>query len=620
MSLSASSVNSLKNLHRLQSLVFKNVADIIITTDLDFCIQSWNKIAEEFYGITAHEAIGRRMNSLIQFQYYGTTITEAASILQKEKIWKGEVSFTNKKGEAFFFLQTVKYALDEAGNETGILAVGRNITERKSAEDSLQKSEQFYRTLIADSRDVTMLLNASGKITFSTRSIKRLLGYELEEVLGNNAFRYVHPEDHAWASKAFDKELEEDPEIKFIVVRLLKKDGSWLWCMLRGHNLLHVPSISSMALYIHDDTPRKMASEALMESEKRFRTLIKDLQIGVLLQNAQGKIEMTNSVMCRLFDISEEAILGGKIWEVYADVIHEDGTAFLQTERPSFKAMQTGQLVKDVVMGVWHNERKERIWIMISADPIMDENGTLINVVCSFTDLTDRKKSEKKSLAEKMAHQRQLAQATIDGQEKERLEIGKELHDNIGQQLTTVKLFLDLAKTSATAENAEMIGMALKGISTIINEVRAVSHTLVPPTLKDLGFIDSVNELIDSLHYTQALTLELDYFGFDEDLLPDNKKLALYRIIQEQLNNIIKHADAKVVSISLRSGDDAIILQIKDDGNGFDCSKIRKGLGLDGITNRAELFGGKAEITSSPGNGCHVKVSLPNSFAAIVFE
>ncbi len=600
--------------------MLENVSDIIVITDLDFSVQSWNKIAEDFYGITADKAIGEQMASLVQLQFYGTTKSEAASVLQRDKIWQGEVSFINKKGETFFFLQTVKYAYDEAGIETGILAVGRNITERKRAEDQLQKSEQFYRTLIADSLDVTLLLNASGQITFSTPSIKRLLGYELEEVLNSNAFQYVHPEDLSWTLQSFEREVEQDPKIKFIVVRLLKKDGGWLSCMARGHNLLDVPAINSIAVYIHDDTPRKKATEALKESEKSFRTLIRELQVGVLIQNAQGEIQMTNDAMCRLFTITEKEIIGGRIWELYTDVIHEDGARFLQTERPSFKAIKTGKLVKDVVMGVWHKEKKERIWIMVSAEPVQDEIGELLHVICSFTDITERKKSEEKSLAEKIAHQRQLAQATIDGQEKERHEIGKDLHDNVGQQLTTIKLFLDLARTTATPENEEMISMALKGISAIINEVRAVSRTLVPPTLKDFGFIDAVNDLIDSLRHTLALTIELDYFGFDEDQLPDNKKLALFRIIQEQLNNIMKHADAKQVSISLRCSAVDVLLQISDDGKGCDLGKIRKGLGLDGIANRAELFGGTTEIISFPGKGCQVHVSLTASFTPVISE
>jgi len=597
----------------LQKLILENVSDIIITTNSNFIVESWNHVAEHVYGTPASEAIGRRFGELVSFKFHGTTIEQAFQDLAIHKIWRGEVSYTNKHGETFYFLQTVKYAVDEEGNESGILAVGRDITDRKRAEQQLEQSEKFYRSLISDALDVTMLMNGDGDISFATPSIERVLGYTPEEVLNTNAFQYIHPDDLDWTKESFAKEVKENPEIKFIVVRVRKKNGEWLWCMARGHNLLSNPYINAIAVFLHDDTPRKKATAALQESEKRFRTLIRDLQVGVLLQDANGQIIMTNQAMCRIFDVSEEDLLGGKIWELYTDVIHENGRKFLQSERPSFKAIQTRQLMKDVVMGVWHKRKKERIWIMISADPILDEANEVIHVVCSFTDITQIKRLEKKSLAEKMAHQRQLSQAAIDGQEKERQEIGKELHDNIGQQLTTVKLLLDLAKTSEDNEVARMITMALKGVGDIINEIRSISRSLVPSTLQDLGLIDSVNDLIDSLRQTQALRIDLDYSGFDENALPENKKLSLFRIIQEQLNNIMKHANAQHVLISLRTTNSQILLKIADDGTGFDLQKIRKGLGLSNIRNRAELFGGSVDIQSFPGKGCEITVHIPHS-------
>ncbi|HVF96538.1 MAG TPA: PAS domain S-box protein, partial [Flavisolibacter sp.] len=423
-----------------------------------------------------------------------------------------------------------------------------------------------------------------------------------------------------WAQQSFTREMEENPEIKFVLIRLRKKNNSWIWCMVRGHNLLKTPQIEAIAVYIHDDTLRKQATDALKESEKRFRTLIRDLRIGVLLQDAEGTILMTNKVMITLFALSEEEILGGKIWELYTDVIHEDGTAFLVSDRPSFKAMQTRQLVQDVVMGVWQKERKERIWIMISADPVLDAGGEVVNIICSFTDITERKKLEKKIFAKKLAHQRQLTQATIDGQEKERLEIGRELHDNIGQQLTSVKLFLDLAKNASPAEGSNMVELALKSISAVIDEVRSMSRSLVPPSLKDLGFVDSVNDLIETLRTTQSIAFTVDYLHFDESRLPENKKLALFRIVQEQLNNIVKHAAAPNVFIGLSAITGQVVLKISDNGQGFDLKKVKRGLGLTNITNRAELFGGRVEIITSPGNGCTVNVYLPHIVMSGVFQ
>lgn len=594
-------------------LILQNVSEIIVITDTDFCVQSWNTIAEKFYGIPANEAIGRSMGDMISFTYHDTTLAEAIQVLREKKVWRGKVSFSTKAGDTFYFLQTVKYITDNDGREVGIMALGHDITDKQRAEDQLVKSEQFYRTLIADSLDLTLLVDDRGEIIFATPSITKILGYSEEEVLHTNAFQYIHPEDQDFALHSFEREVDENPEIKFIVVRVLQKSGNWLWCMTRGHNLLHNPGINAIAVYIHDDTPRKKASDALRESEKRFRNLIRDLQIGVLLQGADGKIEMTNSAMCKLFDVTEKELMGGKIWELYPDVSHEDGRRFLQSERPSFKAAETRMLVKDVVMGVWHTARRERIWIMVSADPILDESGNVVHVICSFMDITERKKLEKKSFAEKIAHQRQLVQATIDGQEKERHEMGKELHDNIGQQLTTIKLFLDLAKTTAVDNTLKMVNMALSNVSDVINEVRSISRALVPPTLKDLGFIDSVNDLIDSLRTTRAINVELDYFEFDEDQLPENKKLTLYRILQEQLNNILKHAKASNVTIMLRLTAGNVLLQVKDDGVGFDIEKVKKGLGITNIHNRAELFGGKVLVITSPGGGCEMNISLPHN-------
>lgn len=604
--------NPAASTHHYEDLVLQNVSEIIVFTDLQFAVQAWNRAAEKFYGLSAAEAMGRRMSELVTFTYYGTTVEKAKETLQQQKEWRGKVSITTQQGETYYFLQTVKYIFDKNGCEVGVMALGHNITDQQKAEDQLVKSEQFYRTLIADSLDLTLLMNADGNIIFASPSISRILGYSEEDVLHTSAFQYIHPEDLVWAFQSFEREVEENPEIKFIVVRVLRKNGEWLWCNIRGHNLLNNPAIGAIAVYIHDDTPRRKVTDALRESEKRFRNLIRDLQIGVLLQDATGKIEITNSAMCRLFDTCENELHGNRIWELYTDVVDEDGRHFLPCDRPSCKALQTRQLVKDVVMGVWHPGRRERIWIMVSADPVLDEAGNVQNVVCSFADITERKKLEKKIIAEKLAHQRELTQATIDGQEKERLEMGRELHDNIGQQLTTVKLFLDLAKTTADEKTAGMLNMALRNVSGVIDEVRSISRSLVPPTLKDLGLIESVNDLIDSMRAVQPLTIELDDLHFDESQLPGNKQLALYRIIQEQLNNIVKHARATHVSLTLRLAAGHILLRIKDNGIGFDSSQVKKGLGIANIHNRAELFGGHVRLASSPGNGCEINVSLPH--------
>lgn len=595
-----------------QSTILENVTDIVVTTDIDFTVKSWNKIAEENYGVSEREAVGKSISDLVKFNFYRTTREEAFIELDEKGIWKGEVSIEKDGSNAKYFLHTVKKVANDEGNTIGYLSMGRDITAKRLAEEKLRESEQFYRTLIADSLDGMILLNTEGLITFASPSVKNVLYFEAEELVGKKALEFVHPDDAAWAGSALQKEMDENPEVKFITVRLLKKNGQWLWCNVRGHNLLSNPLLKSVVVYFHDDTLRKQAKDALQESENRFRTLIRDLQVGVFLCDGDGKIMMCNKAFTQMLSSSEEWLIGRRVYEVLsADVINEQNEFVSLEQRPLVFTLQTKQTMKNVVIGILHPLTKERTWMITNCDPILDAEGNIKYVVCSAMDITERKKMEEELISGQIAHQRQLTQATIDGQENERKEIGKELHDNIGQQLTTIKLFLDFAKTTADENTAEMVNMALKAVSDVINDVRAMSRSLVPSTLKDLGLIESINELIDSLTRAKILKVEFDHLEFDENILPENQKLTLFRIVQEQLNNIVKHACANIVNIRLCSTAQEFILEIKDDGNGFDEKKIRKGLGIINIKSRAELFNGRATISSLPGQGCALIVCFP---------
>ena len=459
-----------------------------------------------------------------------------------------------------------------------------------------------------------ILLNKAGTIQFASPSVKNVLGYDDKEVIGRNGFEFVHPEDIPWAIASFQREIEQNPEIKFITVRLLKKYGGWLWCNVRAHNLLNKPFVNSIVIYFHDDTRRKQAKDALEESENRFRSLVRDLQIGVFLSDGNGNIMMCNEALSAMLSIPEEMIVGKNVYEIMSiDMINEENEFIPISERPLSLTIQSKQTIKDAVLGVVHPVTKERTWIMVNADPILDEQGNIKHVVCSVMDLTERKKLEQKLIANQIAHQRQLTQATIDGQENERRTIGEELHDNIGQQLTTIKLVLDYAKTMVDESNSEIVNMGLKSVGDVINDVRAMSHFLVPFTLKDLGLIESINELIDALIRTRAIAIEFEHRSFNEAIIPENQKLSVFRIVQEQFNNIIKHSGAEKIWVKLFRKADEFVLEIRDNGKGFDLNSTRKGVGILNIRNRAELFNGKADIFSQPGNGCQLVISFPLS-------
>jgi PAS domain S-box-containing protein len=529
----------------------------------------------------------------------------------KNGAWEGVQGFSSRNGTRYHFNFTISFLPGADNKPSGILIIGRDVTRERSWQEELQTKERFYHGLIADSLDGILLMDAGATITFASPSIRHVLGFDFQEVLGKNAFEYVHPEDRLKAKEAFDLEVVQNPLIKFITVRLLCKNGNWLWCLVRGHNLLSNPAVNGIAIYFHDDTLRKQASEALRETEQRFRMLIANLQIGVMLHNPNAEVVLCNEAGSHLLGIPEESFVGRPCTDQVWNIVAENGVQLTKENLPAPTVIRTGNQIRNTVVGYKHPETGERIWLLINADPVFDSNRKLQFVITSFADISERKRLENQLLGEQIAHQRQLTQATIDSSEKERIEIGKELHDNIGQQLTTIKLYLDLARSTADEETLEMVSLATRNVSDVINEIRNLCRSLIPSSLGDLGLQESVNDLIHTLTRTQKVRIRFVAENFDEATVPDNQKLMLFRIVQEQLNNIVKHAHAQKVHVRL-SGANGVKLEIADDGVGFDPATVRRGLGLTNMRNRAEMFGGTVEIKSAPGKGCVLSVHVPD--------
>ncbi len=481
----------------------------------------------------------------------------------------------------------------------------------KMAGEQLQQSELFYRSLIAGSLDGILLTDEKGIIKFISPSVKKIMDYDPADITGHNIFQYVHPDDHELAASSFRDEIIRKPKIKFISIRLLKKNGEWLWCLVRGNNMLNNQHIGSMAVYINDDTKRKEIEEKLIKSENIFRNLIYNLNHGLLVMNEKGKVIVCNYAAQYILGLTESQLLGSDGSNPKWNAVNENGQHFPVENFPDRVAMRTKQPVYDVVIGVLKGSSSERVWLLVNASPSLDEHDQIMNVIISFTDITERKKLSQQLIEQEIQKQKQLTQATIFGQEKERREIGKELHDNINQHLTTTRLYLEVAMEKAAGEVKEMISLSHKSLTDTINEIRLMSQSLVPPTLGDLGLIESVQDLCDALKRAHTFSVDFNCRYFNEDNLPGELRLILFRIVQEQINNIIRHASATYVQIKLQSDAEYIILTITDNGQGFDTGTVKRGLGFSNISNRADLFNGKVEIESTPGNGCILTVIIP---------
>jgi two-component system, NarL family, sensor histidine kinase UhpB len=231
-------------------------------------------------------------------------------------------------------------------------------------------------------------------------------------------------------------------------------------------------------------------------------------------------------------------------------------------------------------------------------------------MIGALMNITERKKLEEELLKSQLNFQRQLTEAMILGQEKQKEEIGRELHDNINQVLASVKLYIDTAIGNVQMKD-DMLRMSKENVVYAINEIRKLSHSLVPPSLGDHGLLDALKELVDELNNVGLFEVLLEADNFEERMIDNSTKLMLFRIVQEQVNNIMKYAKAANVWLSFEMSAEGLMLSIKDDGIGFDTSIKAKGIGLKNIESRVAYYSGKVQLESNPGKGTTLQVLIP---------
>lgn len=245
---------------------------------------------------------------------------------------------------------------------------------------------------------------------------------------------------------------------------------------------------------------------------------------------------------------------------------------------------------------------------------VYDEDGNPKHMYGAMTDITEQRRLEKELAEQQIQQQKLITEITISAQEKERNEIGKELHDNVNQILATVRMFLDMALGDENLGN-ELINRSFENVNHAISEIRKLSKSLVAPSLTDMGLLEAVEELAEEINVMGKVHISLDFEKKSKIKISTAMELMLYRIIQEAVNNILKYANASKVLITLKLDNKMICMSVKDDGVGFNLSKKAKGIGLKNIQSRVEFYSGTLNVITKPGNGCTLEIKIPFKFA-----
>jgi signal transduction histidine kinase len=223
----------------------------------------------------------------------------------------------------------------------------------------------------------------------------------------------------------------------------------------------------------------------------------------------------------------------------------------------------------------------------------------------------DRRRTEEELARQRDLQQKLVMETSIQVQEKEREQIGKELHDNINQILAAAKLYLDIAAKDDGDTRTEAMDRCQRNLNLAMEEIRQLSQSLVAPSLGGIGLDHALRKLLDSFPLSASLRLDLDTSGYLDDIGDDGIKLTCYRIAQVQMNNIVKHSRANNASILLNRTPDRLTLLIRDDGIGFNPARKTGGIGLRNIRNRVTYYNGTLDVDSAPGKGCTLTITIP---------
>ncbi|WP_207514064.1 sensor histidine kinase [Longitalea luteola] len=568
----------------------------------DGTILEVNNKACEMFGYTQEEFRKlRREDCVLQTDEFLKLMEER----NKKGYVQGEQISIKKNGE-YFPSEFSSVCFTDLNGEERMSTILRDISAKKKVEEELQKLSH----IASETLSPILITDVERRIQWVNAAFTRVTEYTLEEAVGKRPEDFLYGEE---TNVDTIKELLENRTAARIFdteILVYTKSGRKVWITLQAQPQFDKNGKLNGYFAIGiDSTERKISKEQVKYNQRLLEQAERIASLGSWESDLKTGTMFWSDELYRIFGYEYDPELPAKKMDM--SIVHPDDREFV------------GARIKDTVDGKGDFDIEHRIVRPDGEVRIIHSQGQLVKnhlgepekLIGVVHDITNQKHAEEqlrqqeaRLAEEKVNHQRQIARNTINTQEKERSEIGKELHDNVNQILASAKLFLSSPFLETEEEREKFTNKAAEHIHMAIEEIRKLSKSLVSPSTEDLGIIETINDMIGDIRWAQKIEVSFNHAGFDESKLDYGLKLTIYRMVQEQINNILKYAEATKIGISIKEQNKKLILTIVDNGKGFDLNAKRKGIGLNNIINRADVFNGKVDIETAPGQGCMVRV------------
>lgn len=590
--------------------------EAVIITDVHFKITGLNDAAEAMYGFTSADVSGKSLLNLLQFELVGFSQQEAIQALFTKGYWKGDLVYFHKKRKLVYHTACTLIR-DEQSIPTMIVISTKTVSDRLRQEKQLAVVENKLKTLLGSFSE-TMLFRSfmknsptlgwiydeEGTLVYGNPTFLDILGLPPETARKNITEFTSSPE-------VLDKILSRNRQVLLTGQPIITEDEF----ADKNGTLRHYLSYCFLLPVSNNNKLIGGHAVEITDSKRSRKEIDKMFERYTFAINASSDaiwdMDLTTNTIFRSETFSTfsgyDSIAIGPTLDWFLEKIHPADRNRIQTnieERLRTNATN------------WEIEYRFQIadgsfrHVLDKAYAIY-ENGRLSRVIGSMQDMTDRKKLEAQLLNEQVQKQKVINQAIIHAQEKERNRISGELHDNVNQLLMSAKLHICVAKTK-TEGDTELLDKANQYLLMAVEEIRGLSKKLNTTAITNVGLLKSISEIGSTMMLLNNIQLHTYISEETVAKMSTDQQMMVYRILQEQSNNILKYAESTEAIISLKQVNNNFELIISDNGQGFDKNEEKaNGIGFINIFNRVDAYNGKAEIVTSPGNGCTLIITFP---------